>query len=438
MSMPEFGRILEQEPSSASFGRILEQEPEERILEKSTKLAEKGADIVNRIPSQLSMRGLEHIIGAPREFGEFLEGLVPKKTLIKGAEKVGLGKGAENLINFSEKYAPYKLFPTVHQTRDFTKKLFGDLFEPKNKWEERAGEAFGEFASMAIPFLGKIPIKRAALTSTFANTSKAISDDLGFNPKWGKSLKAGTYIFGALVHPKAGEDFYRKNYDLAEQVLPQNATYSSVPLGSKFSNLKKNFTKSGISSADAPALKQIENIEKEFQGAQVPIDALVTAKRKINIERGNLYKQLEGNKPGIKTAKHNLDQVANAIDDTLDLYGKTDPNWKKYYDNAQSAFAAVEGSKRFGNMVSRNFSKFIVSHLGLSALLGHFAGIKATGGVTAAAYPAYKAIQTMAQIMKSKPLRQEFFKLYRQALSGNVKGMEKSVNKLDKDLPEKE
>lgn len=439
MSIPQFGRVLEEgvvedqvEHNIPVFGRSLqESEPTKKsMLEKSV---DKAMDL-QRIPAQLSARGLESIISSPRETGEFLEKLVPKKTIIKGAEKIGLGKGAENFINFMEEHAPYKLFPSQEQTRSFTKQLFGDMYEPKNKWEERAGNAFGEFSSLVFPFLGKVPAPRAALTSSGANMIQALSDEMGLDPKWGNKLKAATYVLGSFIQPKAGEKFYRENYKLAEEALPKNATFSSKKLVSSLDFLEKEMSKGGISSADSPALKQIENIRKEVQGAQIPIESLMASKRKLNIERGNLYKQLEGNKPGIKMAKRNLDKVAHALDSTLDSYAKYDPNWGKFYKDANNAFAAVEGSKKAGKFINNNFSKLAISHLGLSSLLGHIAGLKTALGVTAAAYPGYKVTQTLTQIYKSKPLREEFFRLYKEAMAGNLKGVSRAVKKLDNGL----
>lgn len=430
LEVPEVPEVPEDEDYFAQF-----EPPEE---EEITRPQPEGSE-ATRIAGELSMRGVEKIISGPREFGEFLESFVPEETLVKGAEKIGLGKGAQYLIDTTKKYAPYKLFPKEEQVRAFTKSLFGDLFEPKNELEEKAGIAFGEFASLVFPFLGKVPAKRAFLTSLGANAAKETGEKLGMPEEKSNLLKFGTYVLGSFLHPKWAQKFYRNRFDAADKALPQNARVGTSQLSSEINNLETQFTKGGVSSADRPALQQIQNIRNEMQGDVTPVDSLVAGKRKLNIERGNLIKQLEGNKPGIKTAYRNMNLVSKAIDKAIDVYAKYDRTWGKLYNEAKNSFAAVQNSQKASSFLKGKWPKIALSHAGLSALLGHFAGIKvaaATGGATIAAYPAYKGYQTLNMIMRSKPLRKEYLNLLQGAARGNMTEVSRSANALDKGLIE--
>lgn len=449
MSLPEFGTFIDEiepiTPKREEFGEFVEEskgfqkqpiELEENILRKFSKTSEP-----TRIAGQLSARGLESILSVPRSVGDFLQKAVPKETLIKGAEKVGLGKGARTLLEATEKYSPHKLFPTQEQTRKFTKDLFGDLYEPKNSVEEKVGETFGEFASLVFPFMGAVKPLRAFLLATGANAAKETGEWLGLSDKKSNLMKLGTYVVGSLIHPKFAENFYKRNFKEAKEILPENATVSSTRLDANLNSLEKGMMKGGISSADKPALQQIKNLKAEMQGAQTPVDALVEFKKKINIARGDIYKQLEGNKSGIKTANRNLEMVSHAADKALQQYAKQDPTWGKLYREANNAFAAVQSSRRATKFLKGKIPHLGLTHIGLSVLLGHMASLKtialggAVGGVTAgASIPVYNAAQTLNKIMRSPPLRREYFKLMQESAKGNLPAVSKSAHLLDKGL----
>lgn len=422
------------------------QEEEDQLIPKKVKdfLGKAKSIDVGKpldIASQASLRGLETIVSLPRTGLDFIGSIFPEKLIKKGAKKVGLGEGAELVIETAKKYSPSQLFPTQKQTREFTKTLFGDLFEPKNEVEEKLGETFGEFVSLVFPFLGPIKAKKAFLLATGANAAKETGEYLGYSDKTSNLMKFGTYVLGAFIHPKWAQNFYRKAYKSASEVLPQNAKVSTQSLVPKLDELEKGLRKAGISSADSPALKQIENLRGEMQGALMPVDSLVAFKKKINIARGDIFKQLEGNKSGIKTANRNMENVSKAADDALELYAKQNPTWGKFHREANNAFAATKNSERAAKFLKSKLPKIGITHVGLSALLGHFVGLKtaAIGGASAvAAAPVYIAAQTLNKIMRSAPLRKEYFRLLQESARGNLFAVEKSARALDKSLTESE
>lgn len=420
--------------------RFVEEEETEEVPQEEQKFrfiesAKPPGSQLTRQAAQYSARGLETILGLPRATGEFLERLVPKKTLIKGAEKIGLGEGAKTLIGLTEKYAPYKLFPKQEDVREAGKAIFGEMFEPQSPTEEKIGETVYDFVSLAFPFPGAIKPSRAFFLASGANAAKELGDWLGYSPSTQELMKLGFYGISAFVHPNATKNFYQKNYKEAEKLLPPNATVSSTRLESALNEIENDLRKGGISSADKPALTQIENIRKEMQGAQIPVDSLVSAKRKLGIERGNIYKQLEGNKPGIKIAHRNIERVSNALDSALNEYGQFHPEWAKHFKEANNAFAAAERSKKAAARIGKLLPKVGVAHVGLSHLLGHLGGgLKGAAAAAAIGVPTYLVGRTLNRIMRSPPLRKEFYRLYEAALKGETGVMEKSLKTLDKGL----
>ncbi len=387
-----------------------------------------------RMMGQLGARGAESIVSLPGELAEFGERFVPRETLKKGAEKIGLGKGAEILLDTFEKYAPSKALPRKQEVRQFTKDLFGDTFEPQTEAEEFVGETFGEFASLVFPFLGAVKPLRALITTIGANAAKQTGEWLGLSDKASSMMKLGTYVLGSFIQPGTAKNFYERNYKAAGEALPENATVSSTRLSASLDGLEKELRKGGVSSADTGALKQIRNIRKQMEGAQTPIDSLIAGKRKINIDRGNIYEQLKGNKSGIRTANRNMEKISKIVDDSLSEYAKQNPEWGKYYREANNAFGAFQNSQKASKFIKGSLGRWAVKHAAFGALLGHLGGIKALAVGGAAVVLPYQVSKTLSQIFNSKPLAKEFQKLYQAALQGNLKAATESVKKIDAGL----
>ncbi len=429
-------------PQEDIFEEVTYEAPERgKIFQGLTGRVEEQPSGLTRVAGQLGLRGLESIVATPREVGEFAQRIVPKETLIKGAEKIGLGEGARSLLEATEKYAPYKLFPTYEQTRKFTQDLFGDAFEPKTEAERKIGETFGEFSTLVFPFLGGIKPLRSFLLATGANAAKESGEWMGLSRKTSDLLKRGVYTVGAFIHPKAAENFYRRNFKAAQTVLPENATVPSRQIENSIQALETDLRKGGISAADRLPLEQTKNLKEVMQGAQTPIEGLTAFKRKYNIARGEIYKQLEGNKVGIKTAHRNMERVGKIADKALEGYAKRNPEWGKYYKEANNAFGAIANSNRAARFLKAHLPTFAITHLGLHALLGQFAGLKALGtglAASAASVPLYYATRTLNRIMKSPPLRREYLKLMQESVKGNVKAVARSVHLLDQGLSKTE
>lgn len=460
MTFEQFGEIIEDDkegsaPSFAEFGEVIEDPwsdskvaPPPTIADNLLRNISKGAkelikpdqSDVTRIAGQSSARGLEGIAGLPRSIGDLLTQLSPKETLIKGAEKVGLGEGARTLLETREKFSPHKLFPTQQQVRGITKKLFKDQFEPKNKVEQVGGDIVQEAVQMAFPLFGSVSKMRSFLTASAGNLAKEGALLLGASPQQAELAKVGAYGVIGLIHPDKAKNFYNKQYELADKALPENATYSSSKMMSEIESLE-NSLKSGGGSLAKPkkiASEWLDKLKSKVQGAQFPIQEGTAFKRDINGLRTDLYNQLEGNKPAIKTTKYYIDKISKIIDEPLEAYGKKNPQWWEHYSQANNARSATYSSEKAGRFIKKNLGKVAVSHLGLASLLGHLGHVAKTAAGTAGLYPLYQSTKTLVQMYKSPALKKEFLKLYSAALKGNSKAVTQSIKKLDRNFPDED
>lgn len=418
--------------------------PEDVFQYYSSQKKETLPENINRQLLRSGARGAETILGAPRAFGEFLEGLVPEKGLVKGAEQIGLGKQAKQLLETTKKYAPYKLLPTSEQVREnVTNFIFGKHLEPKNKYEKVADDVVSDFAALSFPIPGnQFKVLKPALLAIGSNAASEIVGHIGGSEKEKTYAKIGTILIGSMINPKSAETLKNDLYKQASEVLPKDATVASLPLENAINELETSLRKGGIAGSDKEALQKIADIRNEIQGAQVPVDALQRLKVKINEAKAGVYKQLEGNKPGIKSAKRNLDAVGKQVDNALKDYGKQNPQWEAFYRPANEVHGAIEQSKRARNFIGRIAHKYghhaILPLLGIGHTFGPTAtleGAAITGGLGAAAV---LGGELAAKFAKSPTLRKLFLNLTTNALKEDVVATEENLKKLEKELKKEE
>ena len=385
-------------------------------------------------------RAGETALGAPRAIGDFLESIVPEKALKAGAEKIGLRQPVEKALEITKKVAPYKLFPKSEDIREnVTKFLFGEKLEPKNEWERKSDDLISDFAALALPLPGsQLKVIKPALLAIGGNLASELSEHLGGSKNQQTLAKLGTILAGSMINPKAAVNLKDELFQKEASALPSNASVDNSRLRNSVAELKNKIKKGGVSDADKPALKEISKIEKLLNGPQTEIDVLKEIKKKINVARGSIYKQLEGNKPGIKTAKARLDQVAKTVDNSLKEYGKQNPEWMTYYKQANEVHGAIEQSKRARTQIGKALKKYgphsVLPLFGVGHLAGAIptaTGLASTGlvgtGVVGAGEIAAKAL-------KSPTLRKLYLELIKSGLKEDVVAIRENAKKLEKEL----
>jgi hypothetical protein len=382
---------------------------------------------------RLAARAAETAISLPRELGEFGQSLVPEKAILAGAEKVGLKEGAENLLNLSKKYAPYKLFPSTEQAKKFTKDLFGEHLEPKSEFAKIQDEVVSDLTSLAIPVGGPLKVARPLLTALGSQFAKQGVKWFGGGETWQNLAKIGSVGLSAFIRPGEAKKVGDSLFKAARNSRPQNATVSSSTLETTLNNLEADLRRSGVAASGKESLQKIADIRSEIQGAQIPVEALETAKIKINEARAGLFNavELQGNKPGVKTAHRNLNNVSKAVDETLDIYGKYNPTWESFYRPANEVHGAIANSQKFRRWITKNYKALslpsVAALFGLKTALGP-AGTIATGALGATGVIAGEG---MAKVIKSPTLQKYFREVISSALAEDLPKFTAASKKLE-------
>lgn len=398
-----------------------------------------GANIA-RQAGRTGARVAETVLGAPRALGEFGESLIPEKTLIKGAEKIGLGEGAKTLLELTKKFSPHKLFPKSEDIREnVTKHLFGEKLEPKNEWEKKADTLVSDFAALAIPLPGaQMKVLKPALLAAGGNIASEVIGQVGGTEKQKAYGKLGTILAGSMINPKSAEKLKDSLYAQAREAKPVDAKVTANTLVKKTNDFEKQLLKGDPSAGSKKkTLSLIKEIKDKVKNNKIDVDELEEFKRNINEARSGLYEEFKIDKVGRKSAKRNLDHVSNLIDDTLKEYGKTNPEWEAFYRPANEVHGAIAQSKRVRNWVGKNAKK--IGFLPLLAEMGlyHYGGAPAAGAAAlagGAAAVGFVGSEIGARIMKSPTLRKHYMNVVNSALREDVVAVHENLKRLDSEM----
>jgi hypothetical protein len=415
--------------------------PEEitEFLSKSKEPKESLLANVGRQAGRTGARVAETVLGAPRALGEFGEMLIPEKLIKKGAEKVGLKEPVEKGFEFAKKYAPYKLFPSSEQVREFNKDIFGTKLEPKNEWEAKADEAISDFTALTLPLPGsKFKVLKPAMLALGGNVAKEIVGRMGGSEKEQTYTKLGTIFAGSLINPKSAQKLATDLYSNAKAARPIDAKVSAQNLERSVDSLEKQLMKGDPSATSKrKTLDLIKDLKSKIQNNDIEIEELEQFKRDINEARSGLYENFKTDKVGRKAAKRNLDTVSKFVDNSLKEYGRQNPQWEAFYRPANEVHGAIAQSRRVRNYIERIAKKYGM-HAILPALgIGHFggiAGITGAAGTAAVGGAALLGGEIAVKLAKSPTLRKHYMNLINSAVKEDAVAVQRNLELLKKEM----
>lgn len=385
-----------------------------------------------RQTGQLGARAVETALGLPRALGEFGQALVPEKGIKYLAGKARIEKPVSKALELTKKYAPYKLFPEKEQVREFGKTLFGKTFEPKGELEKKTGELVEDFTALAFPmFGGPVKIIRPLLTSVGANLAKEGVTELGGGKTAQDLTKIGTMLFGSLFNPKGASKLKNDLYKEARSLRPNDAMVQSKNLKSRLEHSKNELQKGGSAKSKDEALKKIDEIIGKIKENNIEVKELEEFKKTINEAKAALYKDVNLTKPGIESAKRNLNNVSSIVDKSLEEYGKSNPEWEAFYRPANEVHGAIAQSKRISNFIEKNSGKLITPGIASLFGIGKLTGALPTAIGAGVAIAGLKTGELIARIVKSPTLSKYYSNVILEASKGNAKAMNDNLKKLD-------
>lgn len=396
-------------------------EKEQPFVEEQPKgLLGHGLDVAKflvRQQARLPARVAETLISAPRELADVAQSLVPEKAIVGAFDKIGLGQGAQNLIDTTKKYSPAQLFPTSEQTKEFTKNLFGEHLQPKNQFEKIQDEVVSDAAALALPLPGKaIKIARPLVTSLGAQLAKQGVNWFGGTESQQDLAKAGVVFLSSFVRPGETQELGNKLYKSARESRPELASVHTPKTLPGLHAVERQLKKGGTETWKTKLFTKIDEFKDKITGDTIRVDELEAFKPSMNRIINELYAEKNVDKQGIKSAQRYANKLAKVIDGALTDYGKTNPQWESFYRPANEVYGAVAQSKKALNWMVRNYKN--LSFPSSAALFGieKAMGPLGTAATAAAGATGFITGQTITQIAKSPTLR----KYYTEVISSSL------------------
>jgi hypothetical protein len=359
-----------------------------------------------------------------------------------------------------KKSSPYeemgisKILPTNEQLQ----KNRPDYLLPKNETEAFFSDSVKNITNLLNPIdwagkykfakkgvnlaaqLGKKLFKATALESG-GELVKQGAEKLGVDQETSKYLKFGSVVLSSILSEgglNAAKKLSNSLYDQARKLRSPSSFVNANKLKTKLVNLKKSLESGGVSPASSSSLKKVDEMLENINKGQgrISIEDLENFKKKINIDRGNLYQELPGrsNKAGRKTLKSNIDSVSSIVDEGLDEYGKLNPKWYKKYKEANEVFSSIESSKTISRNLGHLAKKYSPHSLSGVILAGatNPEMIIPTGIGSIATFAGLKVAELGARFMKSPSLRKHYMNILEGAATGNSQFVVYNLNLLKK------
>lgn len=385
---------------------------------------------VGRHAARTGSRIVESLAGLPSDI------LQTGQVAARGLEKVG-GKIREKvgLEPLKSQERPIGL-PGSQELKEFSMKTFGDIVSPKSETESFIDDIVSDAAVLAIPVKGKIPFIRSIGSAIAANTAAKGAEKFGVGEAGQTAAKLGTFFLSGLAGKGNVKKFWNNQYDLAGKAVPEGATLDAFKLDRKLDKLASELRKGGIETPSQKFVeKPLRDLQKIIFDGELNVEDAIAAKKKINELRSGLFDEVKG-KGAQKYARTKINDIAKSLDETLEQYGKENPEFYKHYKAANEAYSGFQQSQKASNWIHKNIPFGKLGTLGTFVLEAIFkpAALK----VTIPAAVGLKGAELMTRVMKNPTLRRYYGNLIKDAVNENKAGVFRNVKGIEKELKDQE
>ena len=240
--------------------------------------------------------------------------------------------------------------------------------------------------------------------------------------------------------PQGAKNYASELFKKAEESIPKGISVSAAKLEPALNKLEKSLTAGGKQSTTPKALEKIQEIRSEIKNGKISLERLIPFRRSINdaIESIGGWES-EVPKKFKPLAKRNLNSVKSEVIDALNEYGsKFNPEFKKYHNAANEAWAAYEQSNKISKFLKHlgysSKSPVIQSLFGLggSALgIGTLIKSPVTFGMGVTGALGYQGYKILNRIQNSPTLREYYLDVLKNASKRNAPATIRSLRQLE-------
>ena len=319
------------------------------------------------------------------------------------------------------------IFPTSEELKKTTEKLSEGYLEPKNEYEKIGDEVTQDLVGLMIPGGGLSFLRKLGMVAA-GNIAKQGVKLLGGEEISQQATKIGTMLITGLTNRSNAVRYYQNLYTRMRQSIPQNASTNAVQLQTGLINILRDLQSGGVQTeTNRPVMRSIRQILGRIQNNQMSVQELVDARRNIN--------ELMGDPELLRRGRNAFPRVINAIDNSLNDYGRTNQPFLENLRTANEAYAGVQQSRRASNFIRRHFrapqqigagTLLLLESMTLSpkAALGTAAGL--IGARTGIA-----AMEFTHRVINNPTLRRYYLNVMEQAVREDAVALNKAIKDLD-------
>lgn len=402
--------------------------------EKGAETLKKAADITKEVARPFVRNAVNVgslLLGTPGDIIRTVDTIVdPLVTFITGRE----GTPTEEII------------PSSEQIKQSVRSLNPEYLSPQNKLEEFTDAVVEDAASLYLGrnlTKGKIPgantlsqaqkLIRSFGISLGSNLAGTAVKDITTDDSKAGWAKFGTALFLSMLDKGNAGKYVGQAYKNSDALLPPDARHDASKMVAKISAIQRRASMGTLAPSEKFIVDEVDQILKRGQYVPGTGKATMNVNTAKNIKRSlgeKLAKFIYDNpKKEVNARAMKLGNgVVKALNEFLDDYGKTNPQWLDKFRQAEQGFATIATSNKVGNFIKNNLKGSLLT----TGLLKVFGLPVAKLAVPATA--AYPALQVGYRIAKSPLLRGYYGQVVKAAVTENAPLLNRAMYNLDKGL----
>lgn len=454
---PKVPLNLDLEEQNYNNGFIGYNPVEESIDERFKKLADRNKEIEStseffgRNASQIGARAFEIVSGyagnlkkAFMSARDFLEGSKPEGERLSDLEKKAFGEPEVNSLeyNIMNPLTSSEIRQTV--TPAIAEKFGKDsqYLEPKGEVEKSIGEFSQDLVSYFMPGTRNLNTISRIGAPIAGNLAKQGYKYFDKDEKTAEQVKLGVELISTLAGQSNPGKFASQRMADAKNMIPDNATVSMAPFAQRSIPLIQRMLRGFNVPSKARTVQGLRELAQQInQNGRMNMRSLMDARDHVNewISEAGGFDIPKVSKPALI---RNLNELKRNIIQTIDEnMASRFPEAGELYRTGYEAAAVNHQSNVISNFIEKNFGRKAAS-VGVKLLfpavgVGLGAGTK-TLGASGAFYAPYKVGQVLYRVTQSPTLARYYSNVIRDSMAGNVPGMIKSLDQLDKAMLEDE
>lgn len=432
----DLSKYLVQENQGPSLQEPQQQTQEPLQLDKYLSPTESTAfDTFKRHAARTGSRIGETIVGFPGDFVKFVQFMADKLPPVP--------TGKPNVLQELGRRGLEKL-PTSEDVKQFSEQYTKGYTKAQTPGEEFSDEIASLAGTLAIPardprkfvsFLGALGKNLPAATAKAAAVKGAGegAEMLGGGPKIKVGTELGMLFLTGLLGKKTANQYVSEKYQKAKQAIPQG---DIVPTNKLFNGLEKveqELSKGVSTPTKNEVLIPLQELKAKASGGGILAEDLVQSYHDIN-ERLNAKKLFdELNKGERQVLRKRYDMLRDEVRDTIQDYGKRNPEFLKEWQEANQGYTAIASSHKAANFIESlvgKLPKHLVTGVAMELVMGYPKAAAATIGAAGL----FKSGELLSRVVKSPTLRKHYLDVLSSATQENGPATIKALNQLEAEL----